>query len=96
MAEIKCDTKKIRNIGENIVSETKELQLLFEKMYSSIYSIQRNNVWLGHASNHFINSIANDGNNMGDFCNELQKYGTKLVDVADNYDYLVTKHRGIK
>ena len=42
MAKVKCDTVKIREIGQKLIGEANELNILMHELYMKVFSIQKN------------------------------------------------------
>ncbi|MBE6155822.1 MAG: hypothetical protein E7164_03590 [Firmicutes bacterium] len=93
MAKTKCDTDKMKTTGQAIVKETRELANLFDGLYTKLYGIQKEKIWLGLASNHFLEKTSKDKNEMMDFTKELQKYGQELIEFANKYQELADTYR---
>lgn len=93
MTELKCDVEKINEVGQTVVTKAEELAKIFDELYRKLYSIQKNDVWLGHSSNHFLDNSIKDKSEVDVFCKQLREYGNVLVFYADKLKTITTKYK---
>jgi len=93
MTEFECDTIKLNEVGESVVTRADELASLFEELYKKIYNIQKNGVWLGLASDHFLNNISSDSEEIMKFCSKLKDYGNVTISTANSLNKIYDKYK---
>ena len=92
MGNLVLDTKKLNEIGQDIISLTRELNEEFSALFTRIANMNtRTFEWVGSASEEFIRRTNIEKVQYTKMVNTLNKYGKTLVDVAQEYESYANK-----
>lgn len=93
MVEIKIDTEKMNEIGTSICAECKELNTLIEGLFAIFEKLPKENIWLGVASEKYLQKIMPMKSMYLEFNKVCEAYGNHVLKCSTQYGGLGKKYR---
>ncbi len=94
MANIDCDTKKIKSCGEDIITLSEEFNQLIETLFKRIDSINKiDDGWHGLDADRYVNMVLKDKDIYTLFYEQLKDYGNKYIKAAEIIDNTIRKDK---
>lgn len=94
MSEVKIDTVKMRETGENILKLVEDLKSTYQDFFTRLENVPtKTREWVGPTSEEFFGTIKFDKIDFMAFTNNLYKYGKYLVDSANEFEFTIQKIR---
>lgn len=92
MANIDCDTKKIKSCGEDIITLSNEFYQLIETLFKRIDSINKiDEGWHGEDANKYVETVLKDKDIYTQFYEQLKDYGNKYIKASEILDNAIKK-----
>lgn len=94
MANIDCDTKKIKSCGEDIVTLSDEFNQLIETLFKRIDNINKiDDGWHGEDANKYVETVLKDKDIYTTFYEQLKDYGNKYIKAAEILETAIKKDK---
>ncbi len=94
MEEIKVDTKRIRECGDDILKLVEELKLTYNEMFTRFEKIPtETREWVGPTAEKYSAAVLGNKPTYMNFAKDLYKYGEYLINCANAYDEIVNQVR---
>lgn len=86
MGALRMESSELRNLGNNIISNSSSLDTLISNFKSAYEAITANGTWDGEDSNKFNEAANNFRADLEKASALVREVGTDLVTTADDYD----------
>lgn len=87
---VKVDTVKMRDAGNDILKYVNELKDLYNSMFLRIENIpESTHEWEGRSCNLYVESVRKEKIKYLSYLINLYKYGKFLIDSAEEYEKLI-------
>lgn len=94
MANINCDTKKIKNCGEDIITLSDDFNQLIDTLFKRIDSINKvDDGWHGEDADKYVTTVLKDKEIYTLFYNQLKEYGNTYIKAAEILDNTIKKDK---
>lgn len=92
MANIECDTKKIKSCGEDIVALADDFENIVQNLFTHINNIDKGEEgWKGEDADKYITSVIKDKEIYLTLYNSLKKLGLAYQETADKLEDTIRK-----
>lgn len=93
MAKIDFDTLKIKEIGNDIIELSGELNNALESLYSRMENMPtKTKEWIGKSANDYVKILKKEKERYMDFKDTICDYGEYLVDLSTRIDIVNKKN----
>lgn len=94
MANINCDTKKIKSCGEDIITLSDDFNQLIETLFKRIDSINKiDDGWHGEDANRYVDTVLKDKDIYVQFYEQLKDYGSKYIKASEILENTIKKDK---